>query len=191
MENVQDLRDEVTSGIVEQTTMRTKINLPDEAKEVTQQTFILNSQQKNSSFCITLLNSKPNANLDSLAQYTIDTARANITNTITLIKSLIASAHDTKAKGHYKSCLGHFKDAIDSAEYSQELLKKRDYLGVNVAASAILTDSEDCISGESPSDPPYNDSSMLTQYAAVVEAVVDILLVIANKLRSSQEEILE
>ncbi|XP_020225539.1 pectinesterase inhibitor 1 [Cajanus cajan] len=142
-------------------------------------------QTKNPSFCFTLLNSHPNANLVTLTQYTINIARANVTNTIILIKQLIAhSAKDPKGRSHYTSCLEHFgsEGALGDVEYTQELLKKRDYAGVNTAASAILTDVDDCISGESPSDPRYHDPSKLPQYAAVLGLVVEIILVLSNFL---------
>lgn len=149
-----------------------------EVKEICKKT-------KNPSFCFTLLNSNPNASLVSLTQYTIDIARANVTNTIKLINNLIAqSAKNPVAKKHYTMCLGHFgsEGALGDIEYTQELLQKGDYQGVNVAASSIIGDVEDCITGESPTDPPYHDPSQLPQYAAVLELVVDIILVLANVL---------
>lgn len=141
------------------------------------------NQSKRPSFCFALLNSKPKANLVSLTQYTIDTTRTNVTNTIKLINSLIAqSVNDPKAKNHYKSCLEHFKGALYNVDYTQELLKKGDYQGVNVAASSIQTNVDDCISGESPTDPPYHDPSMLPKYASIIELVVEIILIISNSL---------
>ncbi|KAK7316057.1 hypothetical protein VNO77_34723 [Canavalia gladiata] len=142
-------------------------------------------QTKDSSFCSALLDSKPNADLVTLAQYTIDVARVNVTNTIKVINSLISnSSGDPKSKSHYESCLLHFgpEGAINHVDQTQELLKKGDYGGVNVAASAIQTDVDDCISGESPSDPPYPDHSILPKYAATVDLVVQIILVISNRL---------
>ncbi|RDX94716.1 hypothetical protein CR513_22869, partial [Mucuna pruriens] len=126
-------------------------------------------QSRNFSFCVALLKSSPATDLVTLTQYTINVARVNITNTIKLIKLLISqSARDPKANNHYASCLVHFnydEGALGQVRYAEELLKKRDYQGVGVAATAILTYVEDCISGESPSDPPYPDHSKLPKYA--------------------------
>ncbi|KAF1874585.1 hypothetical protein Lal_00030013 [Lupinus albus] len=123
---------------------------------------IFKQTMKNPSFCSSILNSKPDgadgADLLSLAQYTIDVARDNITNTINLIKSLIReSSNDPKAKAYYEICLMHSDDesvncALFDIDYTQELLKKRDYGGVNITATTVQTDVEDCIYGESPSD---------------------------------------
>ncbi|XP_027357188.1 pectinesterase inhibitor 1-like [Abrus precatorius] len=139
-------------------------------------------QSKNPSFCVTFLNSKPNANLYTLTQYTIEVVSVNVTNTIKLINKLISqSANDSEAKRHYQSCLVHFgynEGALGDVDTAQELLKKKDYRGVNVAASSILTDVEDCISGESPSDPPFPDPSILPKYAYVVDLFAEIILIL-------------
>ncbi|TKY61492.1 Pectinesterase inhibitor 2 [Spatholobus suberectus] len=143
-------------------------------------------QSENSSFCFTLLNSNPSTNLVTLTQYTINVARVNVTNTIKLIKLLISqSAGDPNAKDHYTSCLVHFdynEGALGAVEDAQKLLQKKDYQGVRVAASAIIAFVSSCISGESPSDPPYPDHSMLPKYAYVVNLVADIILIISKYL---------
>ncbi|OIW03147.1 hypothetical protein TanjilG_11784 [Lupinus angustifolius] len=140
--------------------------------------------------CSSVLNSRPvgarGANLITLAQYTINVARVKATNTVKLINILIAkSGSDHKAKNHYKTCLTHFnKDegALNDIDYVEELLKKGDYFGVGTAASAVITDVDDCITGEDPEDPPYPDKSNLPQYADVVQKVVNILLIISKYL---------
>ncbi|TKY61493.1 Pectinesterase inhibitor 1 [Spatholobus suberectus] len=143
-------------------------------------------QSKNFSFCFTLLNSNPSTNLVTLTQRTINVARVNVTNTIKLIKLLISqSAGDPNAKNHYTSCLVHFnynEGALGKVDYAQEMLKNKDYQGMGVAATAIVTYVEDCISGESPSDPPYPDHSMLPKYAYVVELVAEIIVFISKYL---------
>ncbi|KAL5080623.1 hypothetical protein RYX36_009044, partial [Vicia faba] len=63
---------------------------------------------KNPSFCSNLLYSKSGADLITLAQYTIDVVRANMTNTVNLINTLIASSHSLNALSHYKLCLKVF-----------------------------------------------------------------------------------
>ncbi|KAK7391338.1 hypothetical protein VNO78_19753 [Psophocarpus tetragonolobus] len=141
-------------------------------------------QAKDPSFCSTLLNSNPNANLVDLTQYTIDIVRVNVTNTIKLINTLIAQSTDPKAKNHYKSCLENFgsEGALGDLDYTQELFKKEDYQGVNLGASSVLDDIEDCVSGDTPSVPPFHDLSKLPQYAAITESVISVLLVLSINL---------
>ncbi|KAE9597415.1 hypothetical protein Lal_00029993 [Lupinus albus] len=151
---------------------------------------VICAQARDPKLCSSVLNSKPGgvkgADLVSLAQYTINVARVNATNTVKLINVLIAkSGNDLKAKAHYKTCLTHFdKDegALGDIDYVQELLKKGDYIGVGTTASAIITDVDDCLTGEDPEDPPYPDKSNLPKYADVIQKVVDIILIISKYL---------
>ncbi|KAF1896136.1 hypothetical protein Lal_00042903 [Lupinus albus] len=105
---------------------------------------------------------------------------------VKLINVLITkSGNDPKAKAHYKTCLTHFnKDegALSDIDYVQGLLKKGDYIGVGTAASAVITDVDDCLTGGDPKDPPYPDKSNLPQYVDVVHKVVDIILIISKYL---------
>jgi pectinesterase inhibitor-like protein len=70
----------------------------------------------NPSFCSALLNSNPGASQDlvTLAQYTIDVAHTNATNTINLIKKLIAQKGSSEAHMHYHSCLFFFNEIIST-----------------------------------------------------------------------------
>lgn len=146
---------------------------------------VICKQTADLTFCFTLLNSNPNATLVDLTQYTINIAQANITETIKYINYLIAqSAKDPIAKSHYTSCLEHYgsEGALDDINYTRELLKKGDYQGVRVAVASVRSDVDDCISGDSPTDPPYQDPSMLPQYAAILELIVDIIIVLSKSL---------
>ncbi|KAE9615567.1 hypothetical protein Lal_00045278 [Lupinus albus] len=151
---------------------------------------VICAQARDPKLCSSVLNSKPGgakgADLVSLAQYTIKVARVKTIKTVNLINVLIAkSGSDPKEKTHYKTCLTHFnKDegALGDIDYVQELLKKGDYFGVGTAASAVITDVDDCITGEDPEDPPYPDKSNLPQFADVVQKVVDIILIISKYL---------
>ncbi|CAJ2644823.1 pectinesterase inhibitor 2-like [Trifolium pratense] len=133
----------------------------------------------NPSFCSALLKSKQGADLVSLAQYTIGVARINITNTINLIKKLIAqSGKDVEAHRHYETCLLHFdvrEGAMADLEDIQQLLKSGDYDSAFQSARSIRIDIDACISGESPSDPPYPDTSLLPKYADSVDKVAQII----------------
>ncbi|CAL0313693.1 unnamed protein product [Lupinus luteus] len=151
---------------------------------------VICAQARDPKLCSSVLNSKPGGakgvDLVTLAQYTINVARVKATKTVTLVNSLIVkSGGHPKAKSHYQTCLTHFnKDegALSDINYVQELLKKGDYFGVGTAASAVITNIDDCITGEDPEDPPYPDKSNLPQYADVVQKVVDIILIISNYL---------
>ncbi|OIV90428.1 hypothetical protein TanjilG_11782 [Lupinus angustifolius] len=151
---------------------------------------VICTRSQDSSFCSKILNSKPgganSADLISLVQYTIDVARVDATDTLNLINTLIAkSGSDQKAKDHYTKCWTHFnKDegALSDIDRVQDLLKKEDYIGVNTAASAIITNINDYIVGEDPEDPPYTDKSNLPQFVDVVKKVADIILVISKYL---------
>jgi hypothetical protein len=61
-------------------------------------------------------------------------------------------------------------------------LKKGDYDGVNVHVSGIVTDVNGCLSGDSPTDPPFHDSSSLPKNADIVQQVSQIILIITNFL---------
>ncbi|MED6189817.1 hypothetical protein PIB30_099745 [Stylosanthes scabra] len=58
-----------------------------------------------------LLNSKPGgakgADIDFLAQYTIEVLRSNLTNTVNLLKSLTANSSDHTLVNVYYGCLGN------------------------------------------------------------------------------------
>ncbi|KAF1882933.1 hypothetical protein Lal_00003115 [Lupinus albus] len=128
---------------------------------------------QNPSFCSNILNSKPGgakgADLLSHANYTIEVVLGNITNTINLIKSLIAhSGNDPQAKSHYEECLvlfGGENGSLGEIMDTQKHLKDGDYYGVITAATSVIANIEYCISGEDPQDPPYPDKSKLPQSA--------------------------
>ncbi|TKY57978.1 Pectinesterase inhibitor [Spatholobus suberectus] len=143
---------------------------------------------KNPTFCLNLLNSKPGgvagANFVDLAQYVLDVTRANITTTTKLIKRLIRrNPNDLEARDHYTLCLKQFhKGALNKVQSTQEILKSRDYQDLNVAASGIRTHINLCIDGESPSDTPYHDTSLLPTYADAISQVIEIIIIISNVL---------
>ncbi|KAL4372071.1 hypothetical protein AHAS_Ahas06G0229100 [Arachis hypogaea] len=144
--------------------------------------------------CYNLLNSIPGGakgkDLVTLVRYTIGVVRAKITNTIHFIDSLIVNSRNSSLKDHYETCLDHFGEegALGSIDYSGELLEKGDYLGVNVAASAVNTFIDDCVYGESPSDHPLPDPSRLPQHASNVEKLVDIIMAIAKLLYTGDKQ---
>ncbi|RDX89312.1 hypothetical protein CR513_28974, partial [Mucuna pruriens] len=122
--------------------------------------------------------------LVDLAQYALDVTRANITTTTKLIKRLIRrNAADLEAVDHYTLCLNQIhKGALSKVESTQEILKNGDYQYLNVIASGIRTHIDLCIDGESPSDTPFNDTSLLPTYAYTISQVVEIIVIISNIL---------
>jgi pectinesterase inhibitor-like protein len=137
----------------------------------------------NPSFCLTLLKSKDGANLVTLAQYTIDVARINLTNTVNIIKKLISqSGSDVKAKNHYEYCLSVFGTggggALRFLADGEQYLKNGDYFDFRGEVNTIIAKYSDCITGGTPGDPPYPDKSVLPKYAKVVLDVADIMFAI-------------
>jgi pectinesterase inhibitor-like protein len=137
----------------------------------------------NPSFCFTLLKSKHGADLVTLAQYTIDVARINVTNIVNLIKTLISqSGSDPKAKSHYENCLSSFgtenNGALSMLVDAEQYLKNRDYDEFGEQVVGLFADYTSCIETDSPDDPPFPDKSLLPKYAGVFRDVVEIMNVI-------------
>lgn len=144
-------------------------------------------QTKNPLFCSTLLNSSPGEkDLVSLGQFTIDVVRADVTNAITLLKSLVEiSSRDPKAKAHYENCLKFFGEgAIDDIDDTQQALQMRDYLAMGVHASSLLDRVGNCVSG-APGEPVFHDPSLIPKFCDVIEQVTSIILVISKDLRGA------
>ncbi|WJX58946.1 hypothetical protein P8452_44346 [Trifolium repens] len=137
----------------------------------------------NPSFCFTLLKSKHGADLVTLAQYTIDVARINVTNIVNLIKTLISqSGSDLKAKNYYENCLSSFgteHGAVGRLVDSEQYLKNRDYEEFGYQVDRLFADYQSCIETDSPDDPPFPDKSLLPKYARVFHDVIEIMNVIS------------
>jgi len=149
---------------------------------------VICQKAKNPSFCTNFLNSKPGgakgADLVTLAQYTIDVLRVNLTNTVKLINTLISkSGKDVKASTHYKNCLKYyFADggAIFVLGNIQRVLKEGNYNLMSVGANDILHDISDCIN-----DPNYHDTSSLPNQGHVALQIDQIIQIIAVLLKSN------
>jgi len=134
----------------------------------------------NYSFCSNLLNSKPGSKGDfpSLIQYTFDVLRVNATNTVNLINGLIAkSGSNFNATYHYNVCLIHFdikKGALHIIEYAEDMYKRKYYKEMGDALEYINFNAWECLLGDTPSDPPFHDTSLLPAYANVVMLVAKI-----------------
>jgi hypothetical protein len=69
--------------------------------------------------------------------------------------------------------------ALGEVAEALQLLKDMDYNGVNMHMSSIMSDVDDCVYGDSPSN---DDTSMLPKHADVVNQVAQIILIISNML---------
>ncbi|KAK2377259.1 pectinesterase inhibitor [Trifolium repens] len=137
----------------------------------------------NPSFCFTLLKSKHGADLVTLAQYTIDVARINVTNIVNLIKKLISqNSSDLKAKNYYENCLRQFgteTGALSTLVDGEQYLKNGNYVEFGVQVDGLFAEYISCIDTDSPTDPPFPDKSLLPKYAGVFDDVVEIMNVIS------------
>ncbi|XP_004506544.1 pectinesterase inhibitor-like [Cicer arietinum] len=98
---------------------------------------------------------------------------------------LSGQSSDPKTKTHYNNCLSNFganEGALGEVSETQQLLKSGDYNWVNMCASTIMSDVDDCISGNSLGTPPFQDASELPKYAGVVTQVAQIILILTNFL---------
>ncbi|XP_058783300.1 pectinesterase inhibitor 2-like [Vicia villosa] len=125
---------------------------------------VICGRAKNPSFCSNLLNPKSGADLVTLSQYTIDVTRADMTNTVKLINTLIKqSASNVKASNHYNLCLKLFVNdggALFVLDNVQRVLKEGNYHLMNVGANDIAADINRCIN-----DPNFRDTSSLPRSA--------------------------
>ncbi|KEH18979.1 putative pectinesterase inhibitor domain-containing protein [Medicago truncatula] len=140
----------------------------------------------NPSFCSTILESKPGGagkDLVSLASYTIDVLRTNVSNTISLITKLAAqSGSDSLKQNRYKNCLSRFgmdDGALGEVEEAQKVLKDSDYNGVNMHITSVMTAVDECLSKDSS---PDNDTSLLPKDVECVNQIAQIILIISNVL---------
>ncbi|MED6186521.1 hypothetical protein PIB30_067445 [Stylosanthes scabra] len=112
-------------------------------------------QTKIFSYCSNLLNSIPGgasqADIDSLAHYRIEVLRSDLTKTVNLLNSLIASSStDPKAKELYKFCLkeysGNNDGALGEIDHMQQSLRAKDYNGVSLGINDVVADNDECMS---------------------------------------------
>ncbi|XP_049407828.1 pectinesterase inhibitor-like, partial [Solanum stenotomum] len=92
------------------------------------------------------------ANLEGLATISIDISLKNMQSTHDLVNTLLNQATNPKLKTRYSSCLENYNDGIDDLRGLPALLKSKDYVGLNIHASAALDDPSTC--DDNFSDPP-------------------------------------
>ncbi|XP_015087191.2 pectinesterase inhibitor-like [Solanum pennellii] len=120
------------------------------------------------------------ANLEGLATISIDISLKNMQSTHDLVYTLLKQATDPKLKTRYSSCLENYNDGIDDLRGLPDLLKSKDYAGLNIHASAAFDDSSTC--DDNFSDPPA-EPPQLKAASDKLQGLIDIILVISNLLK--------
>ncbi|XP_057720318.1 uncharacterized protein LOC130934802 [Arachis stenosperma] len=138
-----------------------------------------------SSYCKAILNSKPGgaegSDLDSLAQFTIEVLRSNITNTTTFLKSLIARGGDPDLLDVYDGCLDNLsgdRGALNEIDRMQQSLKARSYKAVTTGLNKVDQDNADCFNDFK--DPALRDPSALPQYTRQISQATTIIKAIST-----------
>ncbi|KAM3319176.1 pectinesterase inhibitor-like [Capsicum chacoense] len=141
------------------------------------------SKTQKPAICLSALKGDPrskNANLEGLATISIDISLKNMQSGRDLVNSLLKQATDSKLKTRYDSCLENYNDSIDDLKELPPFLKSKDYLGLNVHASAALNGPTTC--DDNFSSPPAEAPQLKAASDKLVE-LIEIILVISNLLR--------
>ncbi|CAL1355533.1 unnamed protein product [Linum trigynum] len=129
-------------------------------------------------FCLNFLQSTPGistADLKGAGLIVLDSARAEASSTESYVKALLGKATDPKQKEAYKTCLSNYDDAVDDIEAAKASLSGGDYNGANIQASGAQENADTCDEGVKGSDLSKKNQHLFK--------VLDIVLIIANKLR--------
>ncbi|CAN4088054.1 unnamed protein product [Withania somnifera] len=133
--------------------------------------------------CLSALNGDSRskcANLEGLAIISIDISLKNMESTRDFVNSLLKQAIDVALKTRYDSCLENYNDSVDELKELPSFLKSKDYIGLNVHASAALDGPATC--DDNFSTPPI-EAPQLKAASDKLIALIDIILVISNLLR--------
>ncbi|XP_022930195.1 pectinesterase inhibitor-like [Cucurbita moschata] len=134
---------------------------------------------RNPSFCFDVLKSAGTTDLKGLATFTLNLAHDKTVESRALAQSLASKTIDPKLKERYATCAEQYDNAIDDIEDGKVNLGEGDYNGVNIKASAAMTEAGDCL--DSFAQPP-KDPSAFSGNGKTVEDICSIILVIANLL---------
>ncbi|XP_023549425.1 pectinesterase inhibitor-like [Cucurbita pepo subsp. pepo] len=137
---------------------------------------------RNPSFCSDVLKSAGTSDLKELATFTLNLAHDKAAESRALAQSLASKAADPKLNDRYATCAELYDNAADGIEDGKKYLGEGDYNGVNIKASAAMTEAGDCL--DSFTQPP-EDPSALPGNGKAVEDICSIILVIANLLIGS------
>ncbi|XP_059435194.1 pectinesterase inhibitor-like [Corylus avellana] len=105
------------------------------------------SKTEDPAFCMQALKSDPRtatADLQGLAQVSIDLANATAAGAYPLIQTQLHQTKDPALKQQYTECLDSYEEAIDDIEFAREKWSSKDYIALNQAASACMTDATEC-----------------------------------------------
>ncbi|XP_022138608.1 pectinesterase inhibitor-like [Momordica charantia] len=135
----------------------------------------------NPGFCASVLKSAGSPDLARVAAYTLNLARTNAAQSLSLARSL-AKTSETPLKQCYSACSVNYDEAVGEIEQAQNYLAVGDYNGVNVEASAVMTEVGEC---DGTFRNPPADTSSLTKNGKTLEDLCSIILVISNLLPTS------
>ncbi|XP_022143514.1 pectinesterase inhibitor-like [Momordica charantia] len=134
---------------------------------------------RNPGFCTYVLKSTGSAtDLVGLGRFTLNLAHARAGESRALARSLAAKTADPKLRERYASCSDSYNDAVSNIEDATRYLASGDYNGVNVEASAAMTNADDCEGNFTAPRP----ESELTKNSKTLEDICSIILVISNLL---------
>lgn len=134
----------------------------------------------NPKFCHDRLTSAPGANgadLPTLAGISLRLAKSRANNT-DHIKSLLGSEKDDKAKKCLTDCLDDYGEAAASLDSASSDFGAKDYLKMNLDASAASDYGGDCEDGFGDTklkSPLTDDNQTLQNLAQIVEIVANML----------------
>nr|GMD73989.1 pectinesterase inhibitor-like [Ipomoea batatas] len=122
---------------------------------------------------------RPKDDLKALGLVAIDIATNQAKSGQALVQSLLSGATDPKLKEILSSCLEHYSDSVDSLGKCPDLLRSRDFGGLNSQASAALDSPGNCddeFSEGSAAEPPQlkDTSSKLQEFCSVVLVVSNL-----------------
>lgn len=137
------------------------------------------SKSTNAPFCHKVLNAEHTTDLKQLARITINYAQTNVSSNHKLTQSLGSQATNPTLKSRYNDCADHYDEAAGDIELALEHFKSGDFLGVNIAVSAVLTYADDC---EDAWKTPPADPSQLPRKNKDLKDLCDVVLVISNLL---------
>ncbi|KAF7837672.1 pectinesterase inhibitor-like [Senna tora] len=122
---------------------------------------------------------KHGAALTCMAEYAINIAKEKAAIAHSTLGTMVQTTPEIRLKQHYHACLEHYTDAMDNIEKVQKSYETKDFFGMNIAASALMTNVDDCETSEAPG---YDPSVDLKRKNEELEYASIILMILANQL---------
>lgn len=145
------------------------------------------SATKNPPFCSTSLRSDPrsgNADLEILGEISIKLSKDNINQTEEILIHQLRKSVGNNNKvliEIYDTCLENYGDGVDALNDSFSDLKKSDFEGMSITASAADTDIETC--DDNFSDANISEPQKLVDSSKTARDLISIVLAVAARLR--------